>query len=211
MVRARLLPEMTTRLQGGERRRQLLGEAVRLFGKLGFEGASIEAVADAAGVRKQTLLYYFPTKDALFDACIEELATRVAAVLEEALDGSDEGFERAENVIRSVFRLAEQWPEFPSFVRESARRGPDIVSRVSGILDPLRKRAIVFLEKGMADGVFRRQDPMLLLFTLYTAVVGSITEAGVLRAVAGGDSGPKALKRREEELIGFLRGALTER
>ena len=202
---------MTTRMGGDQRRRELVGHAVRFFGTDGFEGTSLEQVADASGVRKQTLLYYFPTKEALFEACMADLAGRAADALSEALETTEGGFERAENVIRAVFRLAEQWPEFPSFIREASRRGPDIVSKIAGELEPLRKRAIVFLEKEMSEGTFRRQDPTLLLFMLYTAVVGSITEAGVLRAVSGGDSGRGALRRREEELIEFLRMALTGR
>ena len=55
----------------------------------------------------------------------------------------------------------------------------------------------------------RRQDPGLLLFTLYTAVVGSLAEAGVLRAVAGEPSGHTALRQREQELVAFVRHALA--
>lgn len=197
------------RVGGEERRRQLIAEAVRLFGQNGLEGTSLDAVAEAAGIRKQTLLYYFPTKDALFDECLSEVAGRVAASLEQALEGPGEGWARAEAVIRGLFRLAEEWPEFPSFIREASWRGPEAVSRIASQLDSLRRRAIGFLEQGMDDGVFRKQDPTLLLFTLYTAVVGSITEAGVLRAVAGRPRSRNALKQREEELIHFLRAALT--
>lgn len=198
-----------SRVGGEQRRRQLIAEAVGHFGSTGFEGTSLDAVAESAGVRKQTLLYYFPTKDALFDACIDELGARVSTALEEALEGPDEGFARAEAVIRAIFRLAGEWPDFPNFIREASRRGPGVVSHLAGRLEPLRKRALVYLENGMSDGTFRRQDPTLLLFTLYTAVVGSVTEAGVLRAVGGGANSGRALKRREEELIQFLRAALT--
>ena len=196
-----------TRTGGEERRRELLGHAVRLFGERGYEGASLEAVAEAAGVRKQTLLYYFPGKDELFEACIEELGKRLAGALERALEGEDER-ERPERVVHAIFRLAEEWPEFPLFVREASRRGPEVITRVAGVLEPLRKRAFLFLERGMDDGTYRRQDPTLLLFMLYTAVVGSLTEAGVLRAIGGGSSSRSALRRREEELIGFIRRAL---
>jgi hypothetical protein len=61
----------------------------------------------------------------------------------------------------------------------------------------------------MDAGQIRKQDPALLLFTLYTAVIGSITEAGVLRAVVGDDEGRTALKRREREVISFVRNALA--
>jgi hypothetical protein len=123
------------------------------------------------------------------------------------LEGEDER-QRPERVISAIFRLAEEWPEFPQFAREASRRGPDVITRVTGVLEPLRKRALVHLERGMDEGTFRRQDPTLLLFTLYTAVVGSLTEAGVLRALAGGQPSRSALKRREAELVEFVRRAL---
>jgi TetR/AcrR family transcriptional regulator len=197
-----------TRTGGEERRRQLLGHAVRLFGQRGFEGTSLEAVAEAAGVRKQTLLYYFPGKDELFDACNQELAARLASTLEEALEEPGEG-ERPEAVVHAIFRLAEEWPEFPLFMREASRRGPEAIASVADVLEPLRKRALLFLERGMDDGTFRRQDPTLLLFMIYTAVVGSLTEAGVLRALAGGKPSREALKRREGELVEIIRRALA--
>lgn len=197
-----------TRTGGEERRKQLIGHAVRLFGQRGFEGTSLEAVAEAAGVRKQTLLYYFPGKDELFDACTAELAERLASTLETALEQPGER-ERPEAVVHAIFRLAEEWPEFPLFMREASRRGPEAIASVADVLEPLRKRALLFLERGMDDGTFRRQDPTLLLFMIYTAVVGSLTEAGVLRALAGGKPSREALKRREGELIEIIRRALA--
>ena len=197
-----------TRTSGEERRRHLIARAVELFGARGFEGTSLDAVAEAAGVRKQTLLYYFPGKNELFDACVDELAARLGFCLERALEGEDER-QRPERVISAIFRLAEEWPEFPLFVREASRRGTEVIARVAGSLEPLRKRALLFLERGMDDGTFRRQDPTLLLFVIYTAVVGSLTEAGVLRALGGGKPSREALKRREAELVEIIRRALA--
>jgi AcrR family transcriptional regulator len=198
-----------TRTGGEARKRLLLEEAVRLFGSRGFEGTSLESVASAAGVRKQTLLYYFPTKDALLQSCVEETSRRVAEALTEALEEETSSSRKAEAVVRTVFALAEQWPDFPNFVREASRLGTDVIASFALVLEPLRARALAFLANGMMEGSIRRQDPALLLFTLYTAVVGSITEAGVLRAVVGEDESRLALHRRQLEVIAFVRNALS--
>ena len=197
-----------TRTGGEARRRVLLEEAVRQFGSKGYDGASLESVASACGVRKQTLLYYFPTKDALFEACVLEVSARVAIKLTEALAEEQEPSRKAETVIHTLFSLAGEWPVFPQFAREAGRMGPEVIQQFAEALEPLRLRAIGFLENSMAEGRIRRQDPALLLFTLYTAVVGSITEAGVLRAVVGEDRSRMALHRREEEVLAFVRSAL---
>jgi AcrR family transcriptional regulator len=196
------------RIGGDERKKQLVEVALRAFGKRGYEATTLDEVAAAAGVRKQSLLYHFPTKEDLFNACVQELGARTARALDDALTGPEEGFDRVERVIDALFRLATDWPDFPGFIREAGRHSPDVVQRVAGALDPLRKRALVFLERGMEAGVFRRQDPVLLLFSIYTAVVGSLTEAGVLRAVAGREGGREALARRQHELVEFVRAAL---
>ena len=198
-----------TRVGGEARRRRLMEEAIRLFGKNGYQGTSLDAVAKASGVRKQTLLYYFPTKEALLEACVMETSQRVALALSEALEAETSTSRKAETVIHTVFELAGEWPEFPQFVREASRLGPEVIERFAAVLEPLRLRALAFLANGMKEGQIRRQDPALLLFTLYTAVIGSITEAGVLRAVVGEDRSRMALHRREREVLNFVRSALA--
>ena len=86
---------------------------------------------------------------------------------------------------------------------------PEVIERFAAALEPLRLRALAFLANGMEEGLIRKQDPALLLFSLYTAVVGSITEAGVLRAVVGEDRSRTALRRREQEVLSFVRNALA--
>ena len=112
------------RTGGAERRTTLVEEAIRQFGREGYAGASLDDIAGAVGVRKQTLLYYFPTKDALLEACLQAAGVRLAEVIAQALEGKEGYWERAEAVIHAVFGLAAEWPEFPMFVREAGRLGP---------------------------------------------------------------------------------------
>jgi TetR/AcrR family transcriptional regulator len=197
-----------TRTGGEKRRHELIEEAIRCFGRDGYGGASLDAIATAAGIRKQTLLYYFPTKEALLEACLAAAGQRLAEALNEALAGKETYWDRAEAVIHAVFTLAGEWPEFPMFIREAGRLGPDAFERFAAVLDPLRQRAIAFLQTGMDEGQIRKQDPALLLFTLYTAVISSVTEASVLRAVVGADKGRASLHHREREVVAFVRSAL---
>jgi len=197
-----------TRTGGQERRSAIVDEAIRQFGREGYNGASLDGIANAVGVRKQTLLYYFPNKDALLEACLAAAGKRLALEMTRALEGAETYWEKAEAVIHGVFGLAGQWPEFPMFVREAGRLGPAAFDRFAGVLDPLRLRAIDFLQTGMDQGEIRKQDPALLLFTLYTAIVGSLTEASVLNAVVGPDKSRASLRRREREVVAFVRAAL---
>ena len=195
---------------GGERRRgTIVEEAIRQFGREGYQGASLDSIAQAVGVRKQTLLYYFPNKDALLEACLGAAGQRVAEEISAALEGADQPWERTESVIHGVYELAAEWPEFPMFIREAGRLGPNAFDRFAGALEPLRLQVIDFLQAGMDAGLVRKQDPALLLFTLYTAVIGSLTEASVLSSFVGADDARSSLRKREEEVVAFVRAALT--
>lgn len=120
---------------GGEKRRHaLIEEAIRAFGRDGYSGASLEQIASACGIRKQTLLYYFPTKDALLEASLRAAGERVTQEISAGLEGKETYWDRAEAVIHSVFRLAEQWPEFPMFIREASRLGPAAFEQLTGDL-----------------------------------------------------------------------------
>jgi TetR/AcrR family transcriptional regulator len=198
-----------SRTGGAERRRLILHLALESFAFRGLQATTLDDVAAAAGVRKQTLLYYFPSKEHLFRACVGEFGAHFKKTIEAALDGPHTGWDRVERVIRSVFRMTEQRPDLVFFANEAANASPVIVARVARVLDPLRRRAIEHLEDGMRQGIFRRQDSRLLLFTLYTAVVSSVTEAGVLRAVFGRSKGQATLRNREEQLVEFVRRSLA--
>ena len=184
-------------------------EAIRQIGREGYHGASLDKIATSVGVRKQTLLYYFPNKEALLEACLAAAGERLALEIATALEGKETSWDRAEAVIHAVFALAEEWPEFPMFIREAGRLGPDAFERFAEVIDPLRRRAIDFLQTGMDAGDIRKQDPAFLLFTLYTAVVGSLTEASVLNAMVGANKSRASLKRREREVVRFVRTALA--
>jgi AcrR family transcriptional regulator len=57
---------------GGAKRRQVMDGARSVFLSAGFDGASMNDIARAAGVSKGTLYVYFDSKEHLFEALIRE-------------------------------------------------------------------------------------------------------------------------------------------
>lgn len=60
--------------EDSSKRRQILEGARRVFMDLGFDGASMNEIARAAGVSKGTLYVYFADKNRLFEAIVEDEA-----------------------------------------------------------------------------------------------------------------------------------------
>jgi AcrR family transcriptional regulator len=63
----------------------LVAAALRQFATVGFEGASLQRIADDAGLSKSSVLYHFASKEALFDAAVRPAVEALAALL----DGTD--------------------------------------------------------------------------------------------------------------------------
>ena len=189
-------------------RGRILDAALVSFADRGYEATSLDAIASALGVRKQTILYHFGTKEALLDAVIDRSATELADVLERALAKAGPGFQRVDALVKAVFRLAARRPELLGLLREVSRLGPPATTRLMDALESLIERARAFLQAEMDAGTMRRQDPRLLLLSSYSTVIGVATEVEVLRAV-GVEPTARSLLRRRNELIEFLRSALV--
>lgn len=189
----------------GER---ILEAAVSSFGTKGFEATSLDHVAAELGVRKQTILYYHPTKADLLDAVIDKASDDLIVALEDAVGRSKCGFDRVEALVRAVFRLAMRRPELLGLLREVSRLGPPAATRLTTNLEPLVDRAREFLEDEMDAGRMRRCDSRLLLLSVYSTVLGVATEIEVLRAV-GIEPTRRSTVVRRRELLRFLRSALV--
>lgn len=80
---------MDNRVEKGRATRDaLVGAARELFGERGYDGTSIGAVLEAAGVARGALYHHFATKEELFDAVLDREIARVSAVAVEAAAGA---------------------------------------------------------------------------------------------------------------------------
>ncbi|HVC14454.1 MAG TPA: TetR/AcrR family transcriptional regulator [Acidimicrobiales bacterium] len=188
-------------------RERILDAALSAWGTRGYEATSLDALAAGLGITKQTILYWYPSKEALLEALIARSTEELAGAMQSALDGAGDGWAKVEAVVRSVFRLAARRPELLGLVREVSRLGPPAATRMSLELQPLVRRASDFLEAEMAAGHMRRHDPNLLLLAIYSTVIGMVTEVDVLRAF-GEEPTARSLVRRRTDVLQLLRSAL---
>lgn len=188
-------------------RDRILDAALRAYGTEGFAVTSLDALADQLGIRKQTILYYFPSKHAVFEAVIDAAAIDLATAFEEEASRGLVGLEQVEAIVRRVFRLAVAQPELLGLVREVTRPGSLSANRLATQIAPILDRARDFLEREMDAGHLRRSDPEMLLLSLYSTVVGVATELEVQRAM-GLPPTLRGTVARRQELTRFLRAAL---
>ena len=193
--------------RGAETRERILDAALSSFGTIGYDGTSLDDLANGLGVRKQTILYHFVSKRGLLGAVVDRSAADLNAALFEVLDGEATDWERVEALVRSVFRVALEQPLLMGLLREVSRPGSPAAPRLKGAMGPLMDRAQAWMEREMNAGRMRRTDAQLVLISAYSTVVGLATEIEVLRA-AGLEPTMRTVATRRRELLRFLRASL---
>ena len=189
-------------------RQRILDAALDLFGTRGVDAVSLDEIAREVGVRKQTVLYWFPSKDELVDAVLETVAAELVVVIEAAVRSSSEDpLDRVDAVVRAVFRPAVRRPALLGLVREMSRLPEAQADRLRTMLQPLIDRCVEYISLEMDKGRLRRGDPMLIVSLAYATVTGLATEPEALRAV-GWQPTAINLRHLRDELRAFLRAAL---
>jgi AcrR family transcriptional regulator len=185
---------------------RILDVALQQFGTRGYEATSLDAIAAELGVRKQTVLYWYPSKQALLDAVVAQSAEELHRTLDAALASAGPGLDRLDAVMRAVFRFAVRRPALLGLLREVGRLGPEAAGDLGERVSPLVERAIAFLHAEMAAGTVRRADPALVLLFTYSTVLGVATDLEAQR-VLGIEPSVASLARMRRELFTFLRAA----
>ncbi|MEI6496129.1 MAG: TetR/AcrR family transcriptional regulator, partial [Actinomycetota bacterium] len=185
-------------------RANILSAATDLFGLRGVDAVSLDVIAAEVGVAKQTLLYWFPSKDELLQAVLAEVAAELTLAVEAAVRAStDDPLDRIDAVVRAVFRPAVRRPALLGLVREVSRLDRSLTDGLTSSLQPLAERAQAYLGAEMDAGRLRRADPGLIAALAYATVTGIATEPEVLR-VTGWEPTPAGLRRLRSELMAEL-------
>lgn len=199
----------STRSTRSTTRERILAAATARFGARGVDAVSLDDIAAAVGVRKQTVLYWFATKDELVDAVFAQGVEQIGLVIDAAVRAApDDALARLDSVVNAVFRAAVRTPALLGLVRELSRLPEERASRLRRHVEPLVERGVAYLGAEMTAGRLRAGDPRLVAALAASTVTGIATDPATLRAV-GWRPVAAELRRLRREVRMFLRAALA--
>lgn len=141
--------------------------ALEIFSRDGFRGATVDAIADAAGMSKPNLFNYFPTKDDVYRSLMEGLLEDWLAPLVD-LDPSGEPIEQIAAYITRKIELARDFPlESRLFANEMIRGAPILQDMLAGELKLLVDEKATVIQGWIDEGRLNAVDPHHLIFAIW--------------------------------------------
>ncbi|KKL65783.1 hypothetical protein LCGC14_2151530 [marine sediment metagenome] len=155
-----------TRIQK-KNRAVILEAALDAFSARGFAGATLDGIATTAGLSKPNLLYYFPSKEAIYLALLTDLMT---AWLDPLRAMKDDGAP-IDEIVGYMLRKLKMSRDFPResrlFANEILAGAPHIHDLITGELRALVDDKAALIAQWQRQGHMAPLDPHHLIFSIW--------------------------------------------
>lgn len=182
--------------------------ATRMFASRGFDGASLQAISEQVGVTKQTLLYHYPSKDALRQAVLDALFQHWRSRLPKILEAVTSGHGRFEALTEELIRFFESDLDWARLLTRELLDNPKGMKQlIAQNLRPWILLVAQFIREGQSAGlIYADVDPEAYVLEVVILVIAVVAGQAVLSAGLS-SSKPEALRA---ELTRMTRTALFQ-
>lgn len=167
------------------KRTAILTAALELFSLYGLHGTSLDKVAEGADVSKTNLLYYFPSKEALYIAVLKEILDVWLAPLR-ALRSDQEPLVAIRDYIRLKLEVSRDYPQASRlFCLEMLQGAPLLKAELEGDLKTLVEAKSQIVKGWIEAGRLAAVEPHHLIFMLWATTQHYADFASQVEAVTG--------------------------
>jgi AcrR family transcriptional regulator len=148
--------------------KEVLEQAAQLFARKGFANTSLQDVAEAIGLSRPALYYYFPSKNALLEALVEDVTVAAVVMLAEIRNNTELGpEERLRRAVESLVLWGLDRPtRFKVIDRAEDLLPPDISATHEGAKRQVLQAMSTLIADGIAAGILRPVDPRLAALSI---------------------------------------------
>ena len=152
-----------------ETQEKILSAAFKAFAESGYDGASVNKIAERAEVPQPLVVYHFPSKDALWVASVEEALDQFMKRLLPELEAKSnlDPATRLSLIFREFVRYSATGPALLEIMIDANKRhGTNLTKVVENRLRPVYERLRVLIEAAQETGAIPAGDPGLIYYSL---------------------------------------------
>lgn len=178
-----------TRIQV-ENEERILDAALDVFSRYGFRGATVDLIAEGAGMTKPNLLYYFRRKQDIYLAVLSRTLEMWLEPLEH-LDAAGDPVEEITAYIDRKLEMARDKPEASRlFALEILQGAPVLMPVLTGRLKDLVDEKAAVIQGWIDEGRLAPIDPRHFIFMIWATTQHYADFEIQIDAVTGGRSDP---------------------
>ncbi len=167
------------------KRQAILAAALEFFSQFGIHGTSLDQVAERADVSKTNLLYYFPSKEALYIAVLKDILDVWLAPLR-ALRDDLQPLDAIGEYVRMKLEVSRDHPQASRlFCLEMLQGAPLLKGELEGDLKALVEEKSAVIEGWIAQGRLAPVEPHHLIFMLWATTQHYADFASQVEAITG--------------------------
>lgn len=146
----------------------IVAEAVRVFAECGYEGASIATVAENAGLSKQNLMYYFPTKLALYERVLDGVLDEWLYRMDSLAGANQDPSDVLRAYVQAKLRFSREQPWASRVYAMEVISGAQLYGeQIQKRVIPLLRKDIDVFERWIAEGKIAPINATHLLFAIW--------------------------------------------
>ena len=209
-------PRLGSRGQPEESRAAILKAAANEFSEHGIAGARTDSIARAAGVNKALLYYYFKDKETLYGAVLDNAFSGMKTKVFQVLDSDLPPRQKIMAYVGAYFDFIASNQIYPKLMQREMMRAREghsehIERLVKTYFQPIYKRVGELLQKGIAEGEFRKVDPAHFVPSMVAMIVFYFSSAPVMqRIVRFNPLAPERIAERRAAVLDFISAALFQ-
>ena len=146
----------------------IIGAAVKVFAECGYEGTSIATVAENAGMSKQNLMYYFPTKQALYERVLDGVLDDWLERMDSLADPAQDPRDVLRAYVQAKLRFSREQPWASRVYAMEVISGAQLYGeQIQKRVVPLLRKDIDVFERWIDEGKIAPVNATHLLFAIW--------------------------------------------
>lgn len=146
----------------------IAAEAVKVFAECGYEGTSVAAIAENAGLSKQNLMYYYPTKQVLYQRVLDDVLDDWLERMAHLADPDRKPHEVLRAYIQAKLAFSREQPAASRvYAMEVISGAPLYGDKIRERVVPLLRKDIEIFEGWIAAGKIAPINATHLIFSVW--------------------------------------------